>query len=218
MRTYRVTIEGKTPLIMHYDNIEWADTMKAWDKNPKHKAASVAGDDRTPPHRWLGSLYHDQTQVVIPSDNIMRCLMSGGAMVPTGKGQKTFKAQTQSGMLAPEMYWPLLVNGKTVPMAPLLDGFSTRTWEDWNALVESLGFTLYLKRARIGNSKHVRVRPKFMPWSVTGELVVLDEAITLTVLQQIGDLAGQYAGLCDWRPGSKTPGPYGMFSFKVERG
>src|SRR5882724_8856502 len=113
MRTYNVTIQGKTPLIMHSDNIEWADQMKAWEMVAANKAASKAGDDRTPAFRWLGTVYHDGTQVVMPSDNVMRCLMAGGARMPTGKGQKTFKAQTQSGIMAPQLYWPLLVKGKT---------------------------------------------------------------------------------------------------------
>ena len=29
MRKYQVTITGSTPLLMHWDNIEWADEMKA---------------------------------------------------------------------------------------------------------------------------------------------------------------------------------------------
>ena len=207
MRTYTVTITGKTPLIMHQDNIEWSDQMDRWKLDPKNKAGSKAGDDRTPAYRWLGALYHDGERIVLPTDNLMRCLMAGGAMVPTGKGQKTFKSQTQSGMMAPDLYWPLLVNGKPVPVAGLLKDFERRTWEEWNAMATELGFILYLKRAKIGQAKHVRVRPQFDRWSVTGPLVVLDEAITESVLTQIGTLSGQFSGLCEWRPGGKTPGP-----------
>ena len=207
MRTYTVTIEGKTPLLMHNDNIEWADKMEQWKLDPKNKAGSKPGDDRTPAFRWLGSLYHDGTQIVIPSDNIMRCLMTGGAAIPTGKGQKTFKAQTQSGMMAPDFYWPLLIKSKPVLVAPLLKDFEARPWEAWNALAESLGFSLFLKRANINGKKHIRVRPRFAEWRCVGELLVMDEAITRKVLDQIGAHSGQYAGLCDWRPSSKTPGP-----------
>lgn len=217
MRTYRVRLEGKTPLIMHQDNIEWSDRMDQWKLDPKNKAASKPGDDRTPPFRWLGALYHDGQQIVIPSDNVMRCLMAGGAMLPTGKGQKTFKAQTQSGMMAPEIYWPLLLDGRSIPVTDLLENFERRTWEEWNNLAAKLGFMLYLKRAKIGQSKHIRVRPRFDRWRVEGSLIVLDEAITGDTLAQIGSLSGQYAGLCDWRPGGKTPGPHGMFEFHVTK-
>jgi hypothetical protein len=217
LRTYRITLDGKTPLIMHSDNIEWSDRMERWKLDPNNRAKSKPGDDRTPPFRWLGGMYHDGTHIVVPSDNIMRCLMSGGALTPTGKGQKTFKAQTQSGMMAPDLYWPLLVNGKPIPVAEILTDFERRSWEDWNELVTRLGFMLYVKRAKIGQSKHVRVRPRFDRWSVTGTLVVMDEAITQDVLMKIGSLAGQYAGLCEWRPGGKTPGPHGMFEMSVTK-
>lgn len=219
MRTYHVTIEGKTPLIMHQDDVEWADRMDQWKLNPANKANSKPGDDRTPPYRWLGSLYHDGAHVVLPSDNFMSSCMAGGTMLPTGKGQKTFKAQTQSGMMAPDLYWPLLINGKPIPVAEILNNFEQRTWEEWNQLAARLGFMLYVKRAKIGSAKHVRVRPRFDNWSISGSIVVLDEAITEPILQQIGALAGQYAGLGDWRPSSpKKPGPHGMFEFRVAKG
>jgi hypothetical protein len=218
MRTYQVTIEGKTPLIQHQDNIEWADRMGKWQQVAKNKVNSKAGDDRTPPFRWLGSLYHDGKHVVVPSDNIMAALMKGGTLQPTGKGQKTFKAQTQSGIMAPDLFWPVLVDGHPIPVAELLLDFEKRTFDEWNDLVTTLGFMLYVKRARIGKAKHVRVRPRFNRWTLRGSLIVTDEAITTQVLQDIGTLAGQYAGLCDWRPSSQTPGPYGMFEFSVAKG
>lgn len=215
MRTYQVTIEGKTPLIMHHDNLEWADRMSKWQSVAKNKANSKAGDDRTPPFRWLGALYHDGQHVVVPADNIMKALMKGGTLQPTGKGQKTFKAQTQSGIMAPELFWPLLMDGKTIPVAELFQDFEARNFDAWNDLVTKLGFVLYVKRVRIGKAKHVRVRPLFKQWSLRGSLVVMDEAITAQVLADIGTLAGQYAGLCEWRPSSDTPGPHGMFEFSA---
>ena len=82
MRTYAVTLTGKTPLLMHHDNIEWADFMDEWKSNPDNKAGSKAGDDRSPAWRWLGAAYHDGKNFAMPQANIMRCLMEGGAMVP----------------------------------------------------------------------------------------------------------------------------------------
>ena len=98
-RRFTVTLTGKTPLLMHYDNIAWADTMEAWKSDPGNKKDSKAGDDRSPAWRWLGSLYHDGKAIAIPSDNLMRAMMEGAAMVPVpgGKSGKTFKAQSQSG-------------------------------------------------------------------------------------------------------------------------
>jgi hypothetical protein len=81
--------------------------------------------------------------------------------------------------------------------------------------VEKHGFALHLKRAKIGQSKHVRVRPVFENWSATGQVHVWDDQITLEALREIVTQAGLYKGLGDWRPGGKTPGPYGMFTATV---
>lgn len=218
MRTYEVTLTGKTPLLMHSDNIEWADAMDAWKLNPDNKKNSKAGDDRTPAYRWIGSLYHDDEVLAIPSDNIMRCLMEGGTMVlvPGGKSGKTFKAQTQSGCMSEEAYWPLKVGGKTVAIDPIMDLESEPDFGKHRAYAAANGFELYMKRAKIGSSKHLRVRPRFNHWSATGRLVILDDQLTEQVLRDILRFAGQYKGLCDWRPSSRTPGPFGMFSAEIK--
>jgi hypothetical protein len=76
---------------------------------------------------------------------------------------------------------------------------------------------LFVKRARIGNAKHVRVRPRFDSWSVSGTLTVLDDSITTDVLERILTHAGAYAGVGDWRPSSpKSPGPFGRFTSTVK--
>jgi hypothetical protein len=219
-KQYRVTITGKTPLLMHWDNIEWADKMEEWKNDPASKKDSKAGDDRCPAWRWIGSVYRDETDqfVSIPADNLMRCFMEGGAMVPVpgAKGNKTFKSQSQSGMMVDDTAWPLKTNGALVPLADIdallkVDDFVTH-----KEACKKLGFTLYIKRAKVGPSKHIRVRPRFDEWSITGTISVWDKQLTLSALRDISTYAGRYKGLCDWRPGSKTPGSYGMFEASVE--
>lgn len=219
MRTYEVTLVGKTPLLMHADNIEWADQMEAWKNDAKNKKGSKAGDDRSPAFRWLGCLYHDGAKLTMPSDCVMRCIMEGGAMVPVpgGRGQKTFKSQTQSGVMTGEPHWTLLVNGDSVAVKPLMDLRSEASFDKHQEAAAARGFLLYLKRAKIGTSKHIRVRPRFDNWQAVGTLKVWDEQITDQVLTEILSYAGQYKGLGDWRPGGKTPGPHGMFEAKVKK-
>lgn len=214
MRQYKVTITGKTPLLMHYDNIEWADFMTEWKDQPENKKLSKAGDDRTPAWRWLGSCYQDGKHLCIPQENIMRCLMEGGAMVPVpgGKMGKTFKSQTQSGMMSVEPLWTLLINGQPVAWSEIDSLKNISDFAQHKKEAARMGFSLLVKRAKIGTSKHIRVRPQFHAgWSVTGTLAVWDEQIDERSLQSILDYAGQYKGLGDWRPGGKTPGPYGTF-------
>lgn len=219
MKTAKVQITGRTPLLMHADNIEWADLMEAWKNDPKNKKLSKAGDDRTPPFRWLGCLNHDGKVVTIPSEYLMKCIMEGAAQmpVPGGKNGKTFKAQSQSGLMCADFHWPLVVAGKTIPIEDLLalrDG--DFTYKDHVETVQSMGFSLFMKRARIGQQKHIRVRPRFDEWSLSGEITIMDSQITKEILQGILSISGQYKGLGDWRPGCKTPGPWGMFDAIVK--
>jgi len=218
MLNVKVTIKGLTPLLMHADNIEWSDAMDEWRKEPENKAKSKAGDDRTPPFRWIGSLNTDGEIVTIPSEYIMRCLMEGGAQVPTGSGKKTFKAQSQSGLLCPEFHWPLFINGSgaTISMSDINDLKDKAHFVEHIEGVRKLGFSLFVKRVRVGQSKHIRVRPRFEQWATEGRIVIMDEAITVKILRQILELAGRYKGLGNWRPGSPTPGQFGMFEATVE--
>ena len=74
----------------------------------------------------------------------------------------------------------------------------------------------FVKRAKIGTSKHIRVRPRFDSWQVRGELLVVEAALTFDIVSQLFELAGR-VGLCDWRPGGKTPGTFGMFDSKLTK-
>lgn len=218
MRTYKITITGLSDIIMHCDNIEWSEKMRKWREDPNNKKLSVAGDDRSPAHTWLGGLYHDNVNITIPSDNLMRCFMEGGTqvLVPGGKSGKTFKAQTQSGMLVVEEHWPLLVNGKSINVKPILELEKVKDFDAHVSTVQDAGFALFIKRAKIGQSKHVRVRPRFERWSAIGTLQVWDDQLTLPALRDITKMSGAYKGLGDWRPSGRTPGPFGRFKAEIE--
>ena len=214
MRTSTITITGTTPLVMHADNIDWADEMAAWKDRKENKTKSKAGDDRTPAFRWIGALYHDGEHVCLPAENFMRCLMEAGAQVPVpgGRSGKTFKSQTQSGIMPGALSWPLLVAGEPIPVAPILALTSEPDFATHKAGAARLGFELMCKRAKIGASKHIRVRPVFREWSAVVGFTVSDPQITRAALEDILDVAGTFKGLGDWRPGGKTPGRYGMFT------
>ena len=216
MRKYEIVLTGKTPLLMHNDNVEWSDNMDEWRLNPENKKMSKAGDDRTPPWLWLGYCYHDGEYLCVPQANIMRCLMEAGAMLTVpGKGKKTFKAQTQSGMMSIDSNWPLFVFGKPILFKEFYEMAKTEKFTDQKESIQNYGASLFVKRAVIKTSKHVRVRPKFDNWVLKGSIAVWDEQIDEDTLRTIFQFAGQYKGLCDWRPGGKTPGPYGMFDAEV---
>lgn len=220
LRRYEIEITGTQPLLLHQDSIEWSDAMDDWKNDKDNKKGSVAGDDRSPAWRWLGTLYHDGEHVIMPAANIMKSLMDGGVMVPVpgGKSGKTFKAQTMSGIIPVSTGWPIINNGKHISVKKILDLQGEKDFAKHQQTVLDHGFSLYLKRAKIGQAKHVRVRPILQHWAIKPVVVVQDEQITTSVLQDIAEMAGKFKGLGDWRPGApKSPGPYGMFRAEVRQ-
>jgi len=213
MKKYKFTMTGFMALLMHADNIEGSDELQEWRKQPANKGISVAGDDRSPGWTWQTYCYHNGEHIVMPSENIMVALRQAGAQMILKK-QKTFKEITQSGLLIDGESCEFRCHGRQIDW-PSIEAMKDKPFKEQAEAVRKLGFELFVKRARVGTSKHVRVRPKFNNWSVSGEILVLKQEITGEILQQLFDLAGR-AGLCDWRPAGKTPGPYGQSEVVVE--
>ena len=212
-RTYRVTLTGATPLIMHANDLDWRAQMDTWLLNPTNKKSSKAGDDRTPAYRWLGACYHDGHVLGVPSDNLMTMLREGGTKVPKS-GNKTWKTETQTGLVVNEILWPFV---PAVPWAPLSELITELDFRRHVDVARDLGIDLFAKPCKVGTSSHVRVRPRFNTWTIAGTITVLDDTLTRAILQMILDEAGVRCGLGDWRPSApKKPGPWGKFVATVE--
>ena len=211
MLTWEYRLTGLSPLILHNDNLEGAAQVADWCR--KHRKESKAGDDRTPPWTWKTCLYHDGEQLFIPTEFMMACLWRAAVKVIL-KGNTSYKAAVAESVHLEGMGVPLLVNGKTIPIKEIeaIGG----TFAEHCAAVRKLGFRLFAKRAKVGQSKHVRVRPVFDNWSLRGRLSVEGSIITLDVLREIFDVLGR-RGLGDWRPSAGSPGPYGRASAEVTR-
>lgn len=204
---------------MHYDDVEWGDTIGEWRLDPDNakKKGEQNGDDRRPAWTWVGYCYHDNESVAIPSANLTASLKRGGQLLPFGRN-KNHKELAVSGIFFEDEYLKFFSNGKPLPIAPLHDLMEELNFKKHIEVVRRLGFDLSVKRATVGMSKHVRVRPRFNDWSVSGTLEVVAPEITPDALKSIFELAGRRSGLCDWRPGSpKSPGPYGMFDTKLKK-
>lgn len=215
VRSARFTLKGVTPLLMHADDVEAATTLDVWRKAPGNKNVSVPGDDRSPGWTWQTYLYRDADgNVAMPADNVMVALRQAGAKM-TLKGQTTFKAITQSGLLMTDETLEFANGGKPVSASEFVK-IRGEKFTDQKKAVEKAGFELLIKRAKVGTSKHVRVRPMFRSWQVSGVIQVMAPEITIDSLVMLFDLAGD-VGLCDWRPGCKTPGRFGMFEATVTK-
>lgn len=210
----RFELNGLTPLIIHADDVEKADELKAYRQDPKNKKSSVNGDDRYPAWTWQSYLYTDGKDLVLPSEVVSAALRKAGAQL-TLKGKSTFKSLTQSGMAFTDEYCELAGSEGVVSMADVL-AIRDLPFKEQAAKAEELGIKLYVKRLPVGQAKTVRVRPRFDVWRVRGEVETFDDAITHDVLLQLFDLAGRLSGLGDYRPSSpKCPGPYGTFETKL---
>jgi hypothetical protein len=211
------TVTGTHDILFHADDVEQADLLAEWREDPENTNFSVRGDDRSPAWTWQTYLYHDGERLVWPSANLMVALRWAGAQVlmPNNRRGKTFKELSQNGLLITQEFCEFLNRRRPVPWEAVqaLKGLPFRGQKEG---AKALGFDLFVKRARVGQAKHVRVRARFREWQVRGQLRVKREEITPEILGRIGEIAGT-GGNGDWRPSGKTPGPYGQAVWAFKR-
>lgn len=211
MKKYRFCLTGLTPLLVHADDIIAADSLIEWRRDPMNKNRTTPGDDRSPAWTWKTYLYSDGKHLTVPFQNLMASLRLAGAEVSMS-GRKTFKVATQTGLVIEEEHLKL-IGPKGFIDIKQIDAISDEaSFAEHRQAVKPLGFELYVIRAKIGNAKHVRVRPRFDEWRLEGHINVTGPEFTLEKLRSIFDIAGMHKGLLDWRPSSpKSPGPFGRF-------
>jgi hypothetical protein len=217
MEQYKLVLRGLTPLLMHNDNLGFSEKIIKWRRDPANKENSVAGDDRTPPWTWIGYLYSDGHEIGVASDNLMTMFREGGAKVSNGRGKETFKKQTQAGLMCDQQQFQLILPGDNIiRVEDINDLIGNLDFSEHVERAEFLGFELLIKRAKIGQAKHVRVRPMFREWELHGSITIFDSqlsGLTSEVLETILNQSGALCGLCDWRPSSPSKsGTFGKFA------
>lgn len=216
-RHFDITFKGISPQLMHWDNLDFQDQLEAWMLEPGNKKKSKPGDDRTPAWTWKGYTYNDGEHVAWPEDVLRACLQAGGSKVAVGKGRETFKRRIAAGLFFESPFTKLLVKGKPIKWSDIEAIDNEAPYADHVAAANKLGFRLFAKRVKVGQSKHVRVRPWFDDWSIAFRVLVTDNDITEKVLQTVVEQAGLFVGLSDWRPGApSSPGPFGRFDATVK--
>ena len=212
----KFVLEGLTPLIPHNGDVELTDELTRWRKDNKNKNVSRPGDDRSPPWTWQTYLYNDGVDVCVPAMNVWTSFRNA-ATSKSMKGQKSFKESAAAGLYIEEEFIPIEIDSdnKIVKWADIV-AMRDESFNEQMARVKKKGFQLFTKRVSVNKNKHLRVRPLFKSWRLRGTLIVSVPEIDLETLRDIGDIAGRYKGLCDGRPGSKSPWPYGVFSASFE--
>lgn len=213
--TYKIT--GVSPLLVHSDDVEKSDMLTKWRKDGKNKAVSTRGDDRSPAWTWQTYLYTDGVSLVIPTDNLSACIREA-ATTMTLSGMKSFKEASMCGLVFHDDFLPIIGPLDRAIQASEIDALAEMTFAEQSEAVKALGFSLFVKRAKVGSAKHVRVRPRFDQWSLSGTVEVIAKEIEFDHLKEMFELGGFYKGLCDWRPGSpKRPGRFGRFTAEIKK-
>jgi len=212
------TDSGGSDLLLHGDAVAWREEMaKARADLKRSGVKGAAGDDRSPAHTWIGCVDYSAPLVSLPSDNIMTCLREGAAKITVpGKRNLTYKRSSQTAILVDNMHCPIMVGGKTIDMGDVKALIAEPEFDAHVTRVAEMGFELFVKPVRMGQSKHIRVRPRFREWTCDVPITLLTDDIDRDLLVQIAETAGRYCGIGDWRPSSpRSPGSFGRFAVSV---
>jgi len=226
MTVYNFKLIGASPLLMHADDVTAASQINALRKSAEGKKWEK-GDDRFPFWTWVTYLYHDGEHVCMPQENITAALIKAATSIKES-GNTSYKSAAAAGLIPLTESFDFTVQGNAIPIAPFLQLATAPPGNDHGGregfialsdLAKQMGFCDFVKRASIGKAKHVRVRPKFSFWEVTGRIEnVLPAEIKEKVMMEIFAVAGARVGIGDWRPGAPgKPGPYGRFTVDLEK-
>lgn len=215
MKEVKFRITGIRSMFHSANDVLASDLLTQERKRPGRKG--TAGDDRDPSWSWKTRLYHDGEHLCVPTQNLMTMLRKGGVEFKT-QGKKTLKAESQASIMFEDEFIKLEAQpGKLVKLKDIDKIENDAPFTDHIKAAEKLGFVLDVRRATVGQSQHVRVRPKFLPgWTLNCKALVDIDRIPLAVFEALLAYCGSYVGLGDWRPSApKAPGPHGRFTVEV---
>jgi len=172
MKTYNVTIQGTTPLLMHRPSALIGDISK-----------EVNQKEMTPREKAEESLYiTDKKKLYQPSTHIL------GALIESGKSQQVVgkKKSTYSKII-----------GYAVQIEPFEIEHKKQKWEVYSCL------------GVINKGRVLIHRPMLKEWELEFNVIFDEEQIPVSILKEVFDRAGKFAGIGDWRPQKK--GRFGKF-------
>jgi hypothetical protein len=182
---------GTSPLLQH--NIQLANPDNEWAKRVAQITAKrkKTEDDRREISRleFLGSLYLDEGQVVVPKTNVRKCFQEAAKVTKKGKDVARAVMPLPPGEL----------NSVLVYKGP-------QTVEE---LVEDQDF-YDVTSVGVGQKRVLRTRPIFRAWALDVEWELITTVMDYEVFVEIAELAGRIEGLGDNRVGG-----YGRFDVEV---
>ena len=131
---------------------------------------------------WKEKAYESGGRLYIPGENLHECLKEGakywGMKIP-GEGNKTYTDVVASAIVVEDLDLQADLDS-LVPFGKAVNGNPSK--------------------GKKSGCKVYKIRPLLQPWSGKFTLHVLDGRLSVDILETIITFAGQYKGLCDWRP------------------
>lgn len=189
-----ITVIGTSPLLMH--NPQMVDPE--FDLNRQIKAITAKRKKTDEDHQaverleWFGGIYTETNPkggitVVQPSSKLRKCIVEAARISKTGK-------QVERGLSFNTLNVPLGFDGP----------------QDLEKLWESGRFKSRLS-VGISGKRVMRVRPQFLPWSLTAKAELLTDVMNIEDLTATIMLAGVAVGIGDNRING-----YGRFTAEVK--
>lgn len=153
------------------------------------RSTSLKGE--TPPHEAAAKkLYvNDDGQIGIPADNLFACLAEAGRMVKYD-GRRSISTASSSLLAG-------LIEFEN-DFLPFNEGAEWKT--------SMMGGNL---KQGANKTAVAIVRPRFPRWGLTFTMTIDDRFVKEKIIRQLFDVAGNFVGLGDFRPGCK--GRWGRF-------
>jgi hypothetical protein len=178
----RIKIVGIAPLVLNRFTPEAAEKATAGSRG-----SSAAAERGTPMEQAKARLYFGLAgELIIPQQNLLRCLVDGGRYHKVGKKQVTTNAESM-------LFSCIDIETPYIPL---------EFEEPWRVLTIPV----------VNPSTKGRIlchRPLFDGWALCFEVILDTTIMGPRLLRAIIDDAGRRVGLGDFRPARK--GPYGRF-------
>lgn len=175
-----VRINGVAPMIQH--NIQLLDptnkyTLAMKDITSKGKKKTDADLAELKRLEFAGGLYIDDSGPYIPSEWIESTIRDGAKKNRRGPAAK-------AGVFCPDDRYHLAFAGpKTIDAL-----FADEVFVDVRGVVVG------------GKSRVMRTRPRFPKWSLSFQVAINDEVVSVKDLRMMLDQAGMLVGMGDYRP------------------
>lgn len=188
----KISCQGTAPLLMH--NVRLADPLDPATQRLSALTSAKSSSKRTAEDHvaitraeFMGGLYYtDDVGPVMPTRLVEASLKKAGGLTKDG-------TRLQRALIFFTIEEPLLYDGPR-SLAGL--------WADPDFR--------YTMMVRVGQQRVPRTRPMFKRWGFSTVAELDTTVMELKDLHRIGETAGLYFGLGDWRP------RFGRFEFRAE--